>query len=84
LESNRSKSKLRGIKPNLSNKKYSNQLFKQWILKNIPNIDYEKIYEVYKIIRDNKKEKNKTSIKDAEYLINLLEKELKNLEKNDK
>jgi len=68
----------------LKNEKYSNHLFKHWLLKKIPELDYEEIYESYEIIKKDKKDKDKNSMKYAELLIILLEEELKNFDKNDK
>lgn len=72
--------RLRGIffiKCILENKKYSNKLFKKWLIKNIPKLDYKKIYNIYKSIRDDKKVKEKIYIQNIEILLNFLEKEVK-------
>ena len=58
--------------------KYSNKLFKEWILNNC-KIELEKAYESYQSIRDNKRKKDILNIEDAEMLLNFLEKELKKL-----
>lgn len=63
----------------LSNKKYSKQSFRNWLIAN-SNIDYEKIYNIYRAIRDNKKVAEKVPIEQAESLIKLLFKEIKKLE----
>lgn len=60
------------------NQKYSNKLFKEWIISNC-KIDYEKAYNAYQAIRDNKRIKDVLKIEEAEILLNFLEKELKKL-----
>lgn len=57
---------------------YSNKNFRLWLSK-ILAIDYEKIYKVYRIVRDNKEGKDEILIEDAESLLDLLDKETKKL-----
>ncbi|MDO8517505.1 MAG: DUF2080 family transposase-associated protein [Nanoarchaeota archaeon] len=64
----------------LKNKLYSNSSFRTWIKKNI-EIDYEKVYEVYRYVRDNKNIKNEIPIETGEKLINFLKKEIDKLSK---
>lgn len=59
----------------LKRKDYSNLLFKRWVLNNC-KVKYEKIYNSYIAIRDNKKGKEEVSLIEAESLLILLEKEL--------
>lgn len=64
----------------INNKDFSNNEFKKWITKKIPAGEYEKIYSVYRKIRDKEKiEKVKIKILYMETLINFLEKEIKGL-----
>lgn len=69
----------------IQKKKPTNKLFKKWILKNIkiPISEYSKIYNIYRIIRDDKKinkKKNKINIIHLESLLNFLIKENNKLE----
>lgn len=61
----------------LENKRYSNSLFKNWILRNVSGLDYESFYSIYASLRDDKKPIEKISIKYAESLINLLNFEIR-------
>jgi predicted nucleotidyltransferase len=73
--------RLRGIyyiKCILDNKKYSKKNFLNWIKKSIGN-NYLDVYSVYKEIKDNKKSEVKISIKTAKQLIELVNREIKNL-----
>ena len=77
--------RLRGIfiiKCIIKNKEYSNRSFKKWILKHkINSLDYDKIYNVYKAIRDDIRIKNiKVEIILAEKLLKILIEEIKILE----
>ncbi|MFH1711206.1 MAG: DUF2080 family transposase-associated protein, partial [Nanoarchaeota archaeon] len=63
----------------LKNKRYSKQSFKNWLVTN-SNVDYEKVYNIYRAVRDNKKVAEKVPIEQAESLIELLFKEIKRLE----
>jgi len=65
----------------IKKQKYSNKSFKKWILQNIPDLEYEKIYKIYQIIRENKELSAKIKIIEAEKLLVLLEKEVKRYEK---
>jgi len=72
--------RLRGIfitKCVLNKEKFSNKAFQKWILhEEITNQEFERSYEVYRIIRDNKNIKNiKIKISVAEKLLNILIKE---------
>ena len=62
------------------NRKYSNSLFKKWVLNNC-KISYEKIYSIYQAVRDNKKIKDETPLSEGEILIEFLEKKIKGLVK---
>jgi len=76
--------RLRGIlliKRMLSNKLYTRALFKRWLMKHIPNIEYEKIYNIYRAERDDKKVKYKVKLSQIEDLLDLLKKEINKLEK---
>ena len=63
----------------LKNKTYSNVLFKKWITDNC-KINYNELYEIYRIVRAEKKVKDKISIENAEILLKFLKEELKKLE----
>jgi len=64
----------------LKKKIYSNGIFRTFLIKN-SKIDYEKIYNIYRSIRDNKKTEEKVKIEEAESLLTLLIKETQKLEK---
>ena len=66
----------------LAKEKFSNKNFKKWLIREgINNDEFKQIYSVYWLIRDNKKIKDvKIKISSAEKLLNILEKELKNIE----
>lgn len=64
----------------LENKKYSKKIFKEWIIKN-SNVDYDKAYEIYRAIRDNKKTDKRISIGEGESLLSMLIKETEDLSK---
>ena len=75
--------RLRGVflvKQIIKRKKYSNKLFRKWLMKNV-KINYEEIYKDYRAIRDNKETKSRIKIKQAEELLSLLKKEIIRLEK---
>ncbi|MBI2004218.1 DUF2080 family transposase-associated protein [Candidatus Pacearchaeota archaeon] len=79
--------RLRGIfivKSILSNKKYSKKEFKKWLIKIISNEEYEKVYNVYTSVKDDKKIKIDLKISVAEKLLDLIKKEIKKLGENDK
>jgi predicted nucleotidyltransferase len=61
----------------LENKRYSKKIFKEWIIKN-SSVDYDKTYEIYRAIRDNKKTDKKISMKEGESLLSMLIKETEN------
>lgn len=64
----------------LKKKKFSNTLFKKWIVKLIPEHELKKMYDVYRMIRDEKKIRDvKIEIEYAEKLLYLLDKEVKKL-----
>jgi predicted nucleotidyltransferase len=76
--------RLRGIsiiKSILSNKKYSKKEFKKGLVKIISNEEYEKVYNVYTSVKDDKKIKADIKISVAEKLLDLLKKEIKKLGK---
>lgn len=64
----------------LSGKKYSKEGFADWLIQN-SEIDYEKVYKIYRAVRDDKKADEKVSIEQAESLLNLLTSENKKLQK---
>ncbi len=64
----------------LNNKEYSNALFKKFLTENC-KIDYDKIYEIYRTVRDNKELKDLIPINQEEVLLAFLEQETKKLEK---
>ncbi len=73
--------RLRGVfivESMLNNKKYSNQLFKNWVLTNC-DINYDSIYQVYRSIRDGIKSKDKISIAEEEVLLSFLKEKIKKL-----
>ncbi len=78
--------RLRGaflIKCLIDKKKYSNKLFKKWLLKhNISNSEYKAAYGIYQSIRDDKKAEDKIKIAAAIALLNILGEEINNLEKS--
>jgi len=76
--------RLRGIfivKSILNNKKYFKKEFKRWLVKIISNKEYEEVYMVYTSVKDNKKIKANIKISVAEKLLDLIKKEIKELEK---
>ncbi len=78
--------RLRGlfmIKSILSNKYYSNKEFKKWLTKNIPGLEYNKVYNVYTEIKNDKQPKIDIKLSVAEQLLDLIKKEIKNLEKKE-
>ncbi len=64
----------------LKRKEYSNKVFRDFLVKN-SKINYEKIYNIYRSVRDNKKTEEKVKIEEAESLLNLLIKETQKLKK---
>ena len=75
--------RLRGIfliKNMLEKKAYSKKEFLKWADKEINKDETEKIYNIYKAIRDNKKIKARAKVETAEKLLGFLEKEAKKLE----
>jgi predicted nucleotidyltransferase len=64
----------------IKNEQYSSLNFKKWIIKHFSG-DFQKVYNIYTSIRDNKKVEESVSLNDAEQLLNLLQIEV---EKNDK
>lgn len=75
--------RLRGvfiIKSILDKKQYTNKLFKEWLIKkNIGEEDTEKIYKIYRNIRDNKKIKVKIKLEKIKNLLKILEDEINSL-----
>ena len=74
--------RLRGIfliKNIIEKRSYSRKEFLIWFKKESNIEEYEKIYDVYKTLRDNKKVKEKIKIETAEKLLEMLKKEVKNL-----
>ncbi|MBI2628712.1 nucleotidyltransferase domain-containing protein [Candidatus Pacearchaeota archaeon] len=73
--------RLRGIfliKKLLKKEKYSNKLFKKYIINEIKDLNYDKIFKIYRLIRDDKsvKSSERIKIKDADSLLSLLKKEV--------
>lgn len=64
----------------LDKKKYSKEIFRNFIVKN-SGIDYEKVYKIYRSIRDDSKTSEKISIDKAESLLSLLVEETKKISK---
>ncbi|MEK6891662.1 MAG: DUF2080 family transposase-associated protein [Nanoarchaeota archaeon] len=65
----------------LEKNKFSNKEFKKWLIKQgASNDEFERIYSVYRAVRDNKKVKINIKIPVAEKLLNILEKELRHIE----
>lgn len=66
------------IKCILQKRKYSNKNFQKWIIRKvgIDKGEYEKIYDIYRAVRDDKKTKMKIKIFVAEKLLALLEEEI--------
>lgn len=58
----------------LKDKKYSKKEFKEFLIKN-SKIDYEKIYNIYSNVKNNKKTKEEIGSEQTESLLNLLIKE---------
>ena len=65
------------VKSILLGRKYSNKLFKKWLIKNVGKKNSEKFYLIYNSVKDNKRIKIKIKIKDAKKLLDFLEKETK-------
>ncbi len=81
--------RLRGlyiIRSILNEKKYSNREFERWLITmlGITKAEYEKLYRIYSLIRDNKKIKEKIDISLAEKLVGLLEREIEEYGKKKK
>lgn len=65
----------------LNNQKFNNELFRKWLI-NKTKIDFNKVYKIYRAVRDDKKKiKIKITLEEEEKLYNLLESEIKKLEK---
>ncbi len=64
----------------LKNKKYSKKIFKEWVVKN-SKVDYDKAYEIYRAIRDDKEISQRISIEEGESLLSMLIKETGDLSK---
>ena len=64
----------------LKNQEYSNRTFKKWITNNC-KVSYDKIYRIYRGVRDNINIKEEILIEEAEILLKLLKQEIKKLEK---
>ena len=76
--------RLRGIlliKGVLEKKKYSNKIFKKWLLEILNEEEFEKAYSIYMAIKDNKKESIKLRIETAEKLLVFFEEQLKYFKK---
>lgn len=64
----------------LNNKSFSNHLFKKFILRHISDQEFNRVYKVYRNIRDNKKVENlEIEINTADKLLKLLKEEVENL-----
>ena len=64
----------------LNKKKYSKKSFRKWIIKNSSG-NYDKIYKIYRAVRDDKKVDEKVSMKEAESLLCFLIKETEKISK---
>ncbi|MEI6058440.1 MAG: DUF2080 family transposase-associated protein [archaeon] len=64
----------------LNKEAYSKKKFRDWVVTN-SDIDYEKVYKIYRAIRDDKKVDEKVPIGQAESLMDLLDKGVVNLKK---
>lgn len=69
------------VKSILNNKDYSNKDFKEWLTKNIHGLEYNKVYNVYTEIKNDKQPKIDIKLSVAEQLLDLIKEEIKNLEK---
>src|SRR3989344_4166176 len=77
--------RLRGIfmiKAILNNEKYSNKRFKEWLTETLSDKEYDKVYAVYRAVKEDKKSKIELEISVAEKLLSLIKKEIKKLEKD--
>ena len=71
--------RLRGvflIKYLIEKKNYSKKEFSSWLKKELSQEEFEKSYNIYKSIRDEKKVNEKIKIEIAEKLLNILKKEI--------
>ncbi len=71
--------RLRGfllIKSLLEKKKYSKKLFEKLLLETLNEDEFERVYSVYKSIRDDEKTKEKVRIETVEKLLEFLKKQL--------
>ncbi len=71
--------RLRGfllIKSLLEKKKYSKKLFEKLLLETLNEDEFERVYSIYKSIRDDEKTKEKVRIETAEKLLEFLKKQL--------
>ncbi len=78
--------RLRGvylIKKLLESQNYSKKEFSIWLRKELSKEEFEKAYEIYKAIKNNKKVNEKIKIETAEKLVKILKKEVNNINKND-
>lgn len=76
--------RLRGIlliKCFLKKKRYSNVLLKKWLLNALNEEEFEKFYNIYRSVRDDKKIEEEAKIETAEKLLKFLKKQLKYIEK---
>lgn len=64
----------------LKNQDYSHENFRKWLKQKIPDLDFEKAYEGYQSIKDDKEIRESVKISDAESLGKLLENEIVKLE----
>ena len=74
--------RLRGvflIKYLIEKKNYSKKEFSSWLKKELSQEEFEKSYNIYKSIRDEKKVNEKIKIEIAEKLLNILKKEINKL-----
>ena len=70
------------IKAILNNEKYSNKRFKEWLTETLSDKEYDKVYAVYRAVKEDKKSKIELEISVAEKLLSLIKKEIKKLEKD--
>jgi predicted nucleotidyltransferase len=71
--------RLRGlfiVKSVLSQEKYTYSNFKKWVCKNLPEIDFESIYEAYRSSKNEKKIRQKVEVNNLKVLLEFLNMEL--------
>lgn len=75
--------RLRGLfmlKSLLEHKLYTHKAFKQWIAKNLPEIDFDTIYQAYRLSKHEHKITQKVKVKDLKILLEFLKNEIHSIE----